>query len=127
MMLAEEERKILLLDDDERHLEALADVLQNLGFLPLCCKDPAEALAALENEPIYAIVDLFLAGDDGAELSNSFIRQELIPRCIRYGRLTSAPQLVPQDLQGEWVVHKRKFWNNPEEILGLLLLSVSGY
>lgn len=117
-------KTILLLDDDSWHLQHLTEVLQGAGYLALGCLDVEAATRALEEAPSFAIVDLFLAGDSGSELSATFIEQELLSRGIAYGRMTSAPSLVPPHLRGSWVLPKSQFRQNPQILVDLLLESV---
>ncbi|MCB0325629.1 MAG: hypothetical protein KDD69_18735 [Bdellovibrionales bacterium] len=116
---------ILLLDDDVAHLAEVSRYLEGLYCRALRCRTVAAAEQALADAPDFAIVDLFLDGDAGAELSNDFIRGSLLPRHIPYGRMSSAPSLIPADLRGDWVLHKRLFWDNPETLLPLLLQSLT--
>ena len=113
-------KKILLLDDDSAHLEELSEVLAANGFQSICCSTVDAAIAALEQQPSFAIVDLFLQGDDGEELSNHFVTAYLVPKGIAYGRMSSAPHLVPDHLSGSWVVDKRKFRRDPEMVIEYL-------
>jgi hypothetical protein len=113
-------KTILLLDDDPLHLEELSEVLNANGYETICCETVDAAVAALEKCPSFAIVDLFLKGDDGEELSNHFVTAYLIPKGIAYGRMSSAPHLVPDHLIGKWVVDKRKFQRDPEMVLEYL-------
>ena len=112
--------KILLLDDDPLHLEELSEVLTAHGFQTICCATVDAAVSALEQQPTFAIVDLFLQGDDGEELSNHFVTAYLVPKGISYGRMSSAPHLVPVHLSGKWVVDKRKFRRDPEMVIEYL-------
>jgi len=115
-----EDTKILLLDDDRNHLHELSRYLSTEGYTPLAALDPDIAEGLLEQNPKFAIVDLFLAGEQGAELSSQFILNFLVPRGIPYGRMSSAPDMVPETERGEWVVHKRDFWNDPDSLYPLL-------
>ena len=113
--------KILLLDDDPAHLLDLANTLIRAGFEPLVCQDVSAAVAALADNPVMAIVDLFLDGDEGAHLSNDFINEHLAPAGIPYARMTSAPSLVPEQFKGAWVLHKRDFRSAPERLSQMVL------
>lgn len=113
-------KTILLLDDDPLHLEELSEVLNANGYQTICCSTVDAAVTALEQQPDFAIVDLFLQGDDGEELSNHFVTAYLVPKGIAYGRMSSAPHLVPDHLVGRWVVDKRRFRRDPEMVLDYL-------
>lgn len=117
--------KLLLLDDDRLHLSELARYLEGEGLVPLRALTVEEAILLLPEAPDFAIVDVFLAGDDGAELSDRFIAEYLEPNGIRYGRMTSAPSSVPENRRGEWVLHKREFWNDPATLFPLLVQALS--
>ncbi len=114
-------KKILLLDDDRNHLGELSRYLSSEGFQPLAAQDVERAEELLQEGPVFAIVDLFLAGERGAELSGEFIENHLVPNGIPYGRMSSAPDMVPQHQRGAWVVHKRDFWDEPESLYPFLV------
>ena len=113
--------RILLLDDDLALLLELEDFLAANGFQVDTAPNVEAAVTALAVQPDFTIVDLFLSGNDGAELSNDFIRDHLLPRQLRYGRLTSAPRLVPAQFAGEWILDKRQVIRAPELLLEKLL------
>jgi len=101
---------ILLLDDDPNHLLELHQTLEDAGYSPISCLDVNAAVAELRKQiPDFAIVDLFLSGDSGDFLSNDFIELILVPAQIPYGRMSSAPGLVPKEFAGHFVYDKRKF------------------
>jgi hypothetical protein len=35
--------------------------------------------------------------------------------------MTSAPDQVPEDCRGTWVLNKKRFWDNPTVLLPLVL------
>lgn len=115
--------KILLLDDDPYLLDSVAAVLEGSFFAPLPCSNVDEAIEALKSHPSLAIVDLFLDGDQGMELSNNFIRDYLTS--IPYLRLSSAPSLVPKQFSGKGVMHKRTFRENPMGLIELIQRSLN--
>jgi DNA-binding NtrC family response regulator len=104
---------ILLLDDDEIHVEHLSEALERWGYRVTACLNVEAAERALDGIDL-AIVDLFLAGNEGEELSNGFVLQRLVPRGIPYIRLSSAPGLVPKNCAGCGVYDKRSFRREPE-------------
>ena len=116
----EEAKKILLLDDDTWLLREVGSALQSAGFQVLANENVSSAVQALTSKPDFAVIDLFLDGEAGSELSNSFIRDFLIPGNIPYGRLTSAPALVPPEYGGAWVLHKRFVQYDPKALITLL-------
>lgn len=116
----ERKRLILLLDDDSYLLREVEKFLSQSGYEVITCEDVASAERALSRKPDLAIVDLFLDGSAGDELSNDFIRNILLPAGVRYARLTSAPFLVPQDLRGAFVLHKQELNYRPERLVWLI-------
>lgn len=108
---------VLLLDDDPRVLVAMAELCREFGLLPIPCETVIAAQNALEQKPVFAVVDLYLAGNSGAELSNNFIRDQLVPKRIAFGRLTSAPDEVPREFSGEWVLHKRLLLHDRQQVV----------
>jgi len=118
-------KTILLLDDDPRHLENLSSFLEENGFDVCSCQNVGQATRAVgEIELDFAIVDLFLEGNDGEHLSNDFVANVLIPAAIPYGRMSSAPGLVPKEFAGKWIFDKRRFRREPQEFLKVLLGSL---
>ena len=112
---------ILLLDDDPHHLLELHKTLEDAGYSPISCLDVNAAVAELRKVIAdFVIVDLFLSGDSGDFLSNDFIELILIPAEIPYGRMSSAPGLVPKEFAGKFVYDKRKFRADHAAFLALL-------
>ena len=100
---------ILHLDDDASLLDLVADNLKHWNYEVISCSEVKSAILALEQSPAFAVVDVFLAGESGKQLSNSFVKDHLEPNGVRYGRLTSAPSEVGEDVSGDWVLDKRLF------------------
>jgi two-component system response regulator RegA len=68
-MHAEAARSVLVVDDDERFAQTLAQALGRRGWTARVAHDVAAALAAARSEPPdAAIVDLRLAAEDGLTL-----------------------------------------------------------
>ena len=107
-------KRILVLDDSSQILAEVALLLSRWGYEPLIAQNPEEARCAVEKGVDFAIVDLFLDGARGDELSEQFIDQVLLPRDIPFGRLTSAPEFVPAHQHGLWILHKYDVRNRPE-------------
>lgn len=122
----ERPRLILLLDDDTYLLREVHALLTGSGFEVLCCENvqlAEQALAAKQQQgvaPDLVIVDLFLEGNAGDELSNGFIRRSLVPNGIPYARMTSAPYLLPADLHGAFVLHKQELNYRPDRLVALI-------
>ncbi len=111
---------ILLLDDDVDLLAALKDFLEGRGYTVFCAESADRAEQIISSNQIHcAIVDLFLQGDEGDQLSNQFVRDYL--NDTPYIRLTSAPGLVPEEYSGAGVLHKYKFRSNPSLLLDLII------
>lgn len=112
-------KNILLLDDSAAMLHELAEVLSAAGFTPLKAQtvELAEKIL-LEHNVSFAVVDLFLLGDSGSELSNEFICKHLGE--IPYVRLTSAPSLVPEEFSGRGIIAKQDFVYCPDLLLDLI-------
>src|SRR5688500_18856816 len=68
-MPADEQREVLIVDDDERFAVTLAAALARRGYVAHVAHDAARALAtASTKEPGAAVVDLKLGADDGLAL-----------------------------------------------------------
>ena len=62
-------RFVLVIDDDESHLETLSDILKLEELQPICCSTGKGALEAVNNHEVnVAILDLRLPDIDGIEL-----------------------------------------------------------
>ena len=117
-------KKILVLDDSATVRADLDLLLRGWNFEPLLAANVAEAVYLLEFGVDFAIVDVFLEGARGDELSAEFVEKYLIPKNIPYGRFTSAPEFVPQEHQGLWVLHKYDVRSKPELMHAALLESL---
>ncbi|WP_242346422.1 HD domain-containing phosphohydrolase [Anaeromyxobacter terrae] len=74
--------RVLVVDDDELILKALARILESSGFAPRCYDSPAAALDALEAErPVVIISDYMMPGMDGVAFLNQ--ARERYPGAIR--------------------------------------------
>jgi DNA-binding NtrC family response regulator len=99
-------KKILLLDDSDLLRKELVELLLKWGYDPKDAATPAEAELCVESGVDFAIVDVYLDGGRGAELSEEFINKVIHPQAIPYGRLTSAPESVPEYQRGLFVLDK---------------------
>ena len=74
--------RVLIVDDDELILKALARILENVGYDPRCYQDPLLALANIEKDrPVVVISDFMMPGLDGI----AFLKQtrERAPGAVR--------------------------------------------
>jgi len=61
--------KVLIVDDEESVRKAVADVLSDEGYEPLCAQDAAEALRAMEmTTPALVLLDIAMPGRDGVRV-----------------------------------------------------------
>jgi len=61
--------KVLIVDDEEGVRRAVADVLSDEGFDPVCAQDASEALRAMEaHHPDLVLLDIAMPGRDGVDV-----------------------------------------------------------
>jgi signal transduction histidine kinase/CheY-like chemotaxis protein len=66
-------RTILVVDDDPAALKMASLALREMGYRPVCCADPEDALRKAESDPPgIVIVDLLMPGVDGFEFVSRF-------------------------------------------------------
>ena len=66
---AQDQLRVLAVDDDPQTLRHVRDALTNAGYVPMVTGDPKEVLSLVENEkPDLILLDLALPGSDGIEL-----------------------------------------------------------
>ena len=123
-MDSHESKKILVLDDSSTVRADLDSLLRGWDFEPLLAANVPEAVYMLDLGIDFAIVDVFLDGARGDELSAEFVKNYLIPQSIPYGRFTSAPEFVPDAHRGDWVLHKYDVRCDPELMHAALLESL---
>lgn len=111
--------KILLLDDDQFVHVRLSELLDaaSIDYLSFFNAADAERYLIDNRDIVFAVVDLFLEGEKGDQLSNSFIENVLHNKNIPYCRLTSAPRMVPRNCSGVGIFDKRLVFRNPENLI----------
>jgi CheY-like chemotaxis protein len=99
-MLPQEQRRILLIDDNEDLLDVLATLLGARGFTTIVARNGLEALELLENSPPPAVIllDLNMPVMDGREFLARKVeipKIAAVPVIITTGNPTQAPANVP--------------------------------
>lgn len=110
-------RRVLLVDDDTANLEILSDVLRAEGFVVVCARNGAEAMACLGNaQPDVVMLDYVMPTMDGATMAQklrddeatrriaivmtSGLPEDMVrPRCQVYDAFLQKPYDVDQVLQ----------------------------
>ena len=71
--MTEENKKILIIEDDKGYMFALKTCFNEAGFFIIPAKSAEEALAfAAKEKPDIALVDIILPGMNGIELTKKF-------------------------------------------------------
>ena len=107
--------RVLIVDDDELILRALARTLESAGFESRCYQSPEQALAAIETDaPVVIISDYMMPGMDGIAFLNK--ARERFPAAVRV--LCTAAEDFRVALQavnsGEVFRIISKPWHQPE-------------
>jgi DNA-binding NtrC family response regulator len=113
-------KNILHLDDDILILSEVSKILTHYNLKLFSFTQAKEAELFVNKKEVnisLAIVDLFLEGDQGLNLSSEFIRTVLMPEKINYVRLTSAPRLVPKLYMGLAVFDKKEMFHNIDSLM----------
>ncbi|MYD65296.1 MAG: response regulator [Chloroflexi bacterium] len=77
---AEEQVRVLAVDDDPNDLRYVRDALVQAGYAPVVAGDAREALTLMEEErPDLALLDLMLPGTNGIELMKSIVNVADVP------------------------------------------------
>lgn len=122
----DDERRILLVDDDTSNLEVLGDVLRSEGYAVVCARNGAEALACLNSaRPDVVMLDYVMPTMDGATMARrlrdneqtrgiaivmtSGLPEDMVrPRCSSYDAFLQKPYDVSQALATLETLAKRK-------------------
>ena len=110
-------RRVLLVDDDTANLEVLSDLLRSEGYVVVCARNGAEAMACLGNaQPDVVMLDYVMPTMDGATMAKklkddaatrriaivmtSGLPEEMVrPRCQVYDAFLQKPYEVDQALR----------------------------
>ena len=77
---ADEDVRILVVDDDPQALRFIRDALSGAGFTPTVTADPKEALPLMEEQkPHLVLLDLVLPDSDGIDLMKDILRISDVP------------------------------------------------
>jgi len=79
-MTMNQQKKIVIVDDDDRNIFALNAVLKSKGYLCLSTTSPYEGLEILrqQNDIGVALIDMMMPGMDGYEMINAIRNDEKI-------------------------------------------------
>ena len=86
---AEDQLRVLVVEDDPQALRYVRDVLAKAGYVPVVTGDPAEVLRLVADEqPHLVLLDLVLPGTDGIELMQQLLERADVPVIFlsAYGR-----------------------------------------
>ncbi len=98
---------VLILDDSPDIRSSVNRTLTAAGYEVFAATTAEEAESHLNLFEIsFAVVDLYLEGDEGPELSNNFIRNFLIPRGIPYLRPDYYPQVIFPEIYRRELPHQ---------------------
>lgn len=103
-----ERKKVLLVDDDEFMRMVLTETLSNKGFEVIACSCPAEALAALKQHHVDAVLsDYQMPQGDGLTLLKQIhgLHPEL-PLLLMSGCPEAFPDVNPSEAGAVGFVHK---------------------
>ena len=86
---AEEQVRVLIVDDDPQTLRYVRDILAQSGYEPVVTGEPEEVLRLIEEErPLLVLLDLMLPGTDGIQLMKEIRKTADVPIIFlsAYGR-----------------------------------------
>jgi CheY-like chemotaxis protein len=110
-------KRVLLVDDDTANLEVLSDLLRSEGYVVVCARNGAEAMACLGNaQPDVVMLDYVMPTMDGATMAKmlkddaatrhiaivmtSGLPEEMVrPRCQLYDAFLQKPYDVDRALR----------------------------
>ena len=113
--MTEQNKRILVVDDDVRLRELLQRYLSEQGFTVKVANDAKEMDAALANESIdLMVLDLMLPGEDGLSLCRSLRAQSNIPVLMLTARGSEIDRIVGLEMGADDYLAKPF---NPRELL----------
>jgi DNA-binding response OmpR family regulator len=99
--------RILVVDDSEAILDALADVLATEGFQVRCAPDGIAALEATEREPFdLVILDLMLPGLSGTEVCRRLRTESPVPIIMLSARTAEADRVLGLEIGADDYITK---------------------
>jgi two-component system response regulator BaeR len=98
MSLPARERTVLIVEDDAKIADMLANYLHMHGFLTELCADGLDALRRLRNsEPSLVLLDLMLPGLDGLAVCNALREFSSVPVIMVTARVDEVDRLLGLD------------------------------
>lgn len=91
---------LLLLDDDDVFRTRLARALGERGFAVHACASVEEALARIDTEPEYAVLDLRVGGRSGLEVLKAFKSRAAGTRVVMLTGYGSIPTAIEATREG---------------------------
>jgi len=94
---SEPARTILIVEDDTALRERLVRAMTDRGFLARGAATVAEAIAAAEEAPEYAVVDLRIGAESGLEVIRALLAQDPATRIVMltgYGSIATAVEAI---------------------------------
>jgi DNA-binding response OmpR family regulator len=103
----EEKGVVLIIEDDSRSAELIADVLQYEGYEPQVCRTAGDGLKGLLNRPAAILLDWVLPDHSGLELCLALrARDEQVPIIFVSGRTDEGSVVKGLDAGGNDFIFK---------------------
>ncbi len=110
------ERKVLIIDDDTKLLDLLADYLPRFGFLPVKLSEGSRALEVMRStQPELVILDIMLPGDNGFTICKAIRQESEVPIIMLTARGEVADRIVGLELGADDYLPKPF---EPRELVG---------
>jgi two-component system alkaline phosphatase synthesis response regulator PhoP len=105
--MVEDQKKILIVDDEYQIIKVLKAYLEQTGFEVIAASDGKAALAAFQHDkPDFMILDLNLPGMDGLDVCRAVRQQSNIPILMLTARVEEADKLIGLELGADDYVVK---------------------